>query len=420
MTAEATQRILDSVDRDGMLRLAQELIRIPSFKTEESDVARFLGEYLGGRGYEVDLQEVEPGRFQTVAILRGSGGGKSLMLNGHIDIDPLAMGWKRDPWTPSIEGDFIFGGGIRNMRSGVSSLVTAAEAIRKSGVSLDGDLVLACVAGELQGSVGTTYLCRNGPLTDMAVVPEPFGANNILTVHAGVLEMAVHVLGNSRHISRKEEGVDAIAKMCKAVPAIDGVKFTYTPRDDLPGLPRINIGAIIGGRGRDYDLHGPNFVSDFCTVLVDVRFLPGMTSASVKADEPDFHYEIEMPPDPKHRVFTVVMEPFDLPKDEYILDCVLRQYQTVTGGREPDGVGTVLPGSYTGDDTCHLWAAGVPCLPTAPAAARSRRAYPTSSAASATWSKSRRCWPSLPWTFAACRSDSYLVRWMRRVGVLAM
>ena len=373
MASDVAQKILDAVDRDEMLGLAQELVKIPSFKTEESDVARFLGEYLGQRGYEVQLQEVEPGRFQTVATLKGSGGGKSLMLNGHIDIDPLAMGWNRDPWTPSIEGDFIFGAGIRNMKSGVSSLVTAAEAVRKSGVTLDGDLVLACVVGELQGGVGTTYLTRNGPLTDMAVVPEPFGANNILTVHAGVLEMAVHVLGNSRHISRKEEAVDAIAKMCKAVPAIDGVNFTYTPREDLPGLPRINVGAIIGGRGRDYDMRGPNFVSDFCTVLVDVRFLPGMTSASVKADieraldavkaeDPDFQYEIEMPPDPKYRVFTVVMEPFDLPKDEYILDCVLRQYRAVTGGREPDGLGTVLPGSYTGDDTCHLWAAGVPCL----------------------------------------------------------
>ena len=372
MTTQATQQILNSVNRDEMLNLAQDLIRIPSFKTEESDVARFLGEYLGDRGYEVQLQEVEPGRFQTVAILRGTGGSKSFMLNGHIDIDPLAMGWKRDPWTPSIEGDLIYGAGIRNMKAGVSSLVTAAEAIRNSGVSLQGDLVLACVVGELQGGVGTTYLCQNGPLTDMAVVPEPFGADNILTVHAGVVEMAIHVLGNSRHISRKEEAVDAIAKMCKAVPAIDGVEFTYTPREDLPGLPRINVGGIIGGRGRDYDMRGPNFVSDFCTVIVDVRFLPGMTSASVKADieraldgikvdDPDFEYEIEMPPDPKYRVFTVVMEPFDLPKDEYIVDCVLRQYRTVTG-REPDGLGTVLPGSYTGDDTCHLWRAGVPCL----------------------------------------------------------
>ena len=372
MSTDTAQRLMDSVDREEMLRLAEDLVRIPSFKTEETDAARFLADFLAQRGYEVELQEVEPGRFQTIATLKGSGGGKSLMLNGHIDIDPLAMGWKRDPWTPSIEGDLIFGAGIRNMKSGVSAMIEAAEMVRRSGVPLRGDLVLACVVGELQGGVGTSHLCRHGPLTDMAVVPEPFGANNILTTHAGVLEMAVHVLGNSRHISRKEEAVDAIAKMCKAVPAIDGVKFTYTPREDLPGLPRINVGAIIGGRGRDYDMRGPNFVSDFCTVIVDVRFLPGMTSASVKADieraldevkrgDPDFQYEIEMPPDPKYRVFTVVMEPFDLPKNEYILETVLRQYRTVTG-KEPDGVGTVLPGSYTGDDTCHLWAAGVPCL----------------------------------------------------------
>ena len=372
MSTDTARKLMDSVDREEMLRLAEDLVRIPSFKTEESDAARFLADLLAQRGYDVELQEVEPGRFQTIGTLKGSGGGKSLMLNGHIDIDPLAMGWKRDPWTPSIEGDLIFGAGIRNMKSGVSAMIEAAEMVRRSGVPLRGDLVLACVVGELQGGVGTSHLCRHGPLTDMAVVPEPFGANNILTTHAGVLEMAIHVLGNSRHISRKEEAVDAIAKMCKAVPAIDGVKFTYTPREDLPGLPRINVGAIIGGRGRDYDMRGPNFVSDFCTVIVDVRFLPGMTSASVKADieraldevkrgDPDFQYEIEMPPDPKYRVFTVVMEPFDLPKNEYILETVLRQYRTVTG-KEPDGVGTVLPGSYTGDDTCHLWAAGVPCL----------------------------------------------------------
>ena len=109
---------MDSVDREEMLRLAEDLVRIPSFKTEETDAARFLGDFLAQRGYEVELQEVEPGRFQTIATLKGSGGGKSLMLNGHIDIDPLAMGWKRDPWTPSIEGDLVFGAGIRNMKSG--------------------------------------------------------------------------------------------------------------------------------------------------------------------------------------------------------------------------------------------------------------------------------------------------------------
>ena len=71
--------------------------------------------------------------------------------------------------------------------------------------------------------------------------------------------------------------------------------------------------------------------------------------------------KIEMPLSPKYKVFTTVMEPFDLPKGEYILETLLRQYHTVTG-KEPEQVGTILPSSYTGDDTCHLWKAGVPCL----------------------------------------------------------
>ena len=68
-----------------------------------------------------------------------------------------------------------------------------------------------------------------------------------------------------------------------------------------------------------------------------------------------------MPPPAEHRVFRVVMEPFDLPRDEYIVGAVTRHFRTVTG-REPDAVGTVLPGAYSGDDTCHLWKAGVPCV----------------------------------------------------------
>ena len=164
------EHILSNLQPDAMLSLAQELIKIPSFKTEETPVARYLGEFFTARGYDVQLQEVQP---------------------------------------------------------------------------------------------------------------EPFGADNILTVHAGVVEMAIHTLGSSRHISRMEEAVDAIEKMCKAIPVLKSVQFTHTPRADLPGLPRLNVGCIIGGRGRDYDLRGPNFTCDVCTVLVDVRFLPGMTSESV-------------------------------------------------------------------------------------------------------------------------------------------
>ena len=94
MTTPEERKLLDAVDETAMLDLAQELVKVPSFKTEETAVARFLARYLEERGYETELQEVEPGRYQTIAVLEGAGGGKSLMLNGHIDIDPLAMDWK--------------------------------------------------------------------------------------------------------------------------------------------------------------------------------------------------------------------------------------------------------------------------------------------------------------------------------------
>ena len=306
MTQEDKQAVLAAVNCDDMIELAMRMVRIPSFKTEETELARFMAGYLEERGYEVQLQEVELCRFQTIAILRGAGGGKSLMFNGHLDIDPIAFGWKRDPWEPQIEGDRLYGGGIRNMQAGVASMIQAAEAVRRSGARLKGDIVLACVVGELQGGVGSSYLCEHGPLADMAIVAEPHGANNVMTVHGGVINLAVHTIGKTRHTSRRQGSVDAIEKMRKAIPAIREVDFTSVLRPDLPALPLVNVGVIMGGMGRDYDLKGPNFVSDFCSVLVDVRFLPGMTSETViadidralsrvKADDPEFEYEIEMP-----------------------------------------------------------------------------------------------------------------------------
>lgn len=95
-------KVLARIDDEEMVRLACELIRIPSFTTEETPLAEWLANYLGDRGLPVTVQEIEPGRKQTIARLRGTGGGRSIMLNGHIDIDPLASGWTRDPFDPWV------------------------------------------------------------------------------------------------------------------------------------------------------------------------------------------------------------------------------------------------------------------------------------------------------------------------------
>src|SRR6266487_2148335 len=126
------QQVLAQVDRPALIDLASELIRIPSFKTEETLLARFLADFFHPRGYHVELQEIEPGRLQTIATLKGTGGGASLMLNGHIDINALTLRWRRDPWTPSVEGDRLYGHGVQNMKGGLTSIIMAAEAVRQS------------------------------------------------------------------------------------------------------------------------------------------------------------------------------------------------------------------------------------------------------------------------------------------------
>jgi acetylornithine deacetylase len=367
---------LEYVKSDEIVSLASDLIRIPSLKGgDETPLARWLAGWFTDRGYEVDLQEVEPGRYQTIATLRGTGGGRSLMLNGHLDMDPLRQGWKRDPWVPTVEGDILYGAGAHNMKGADAALISAAEAVRKSGVKLRGDLVVACVLGELQGGVGTTYMLRQGLRTDMAIVGEPVGAHNLVTTHAGVLEFAISTVGFSEHISRMHRAVDALAKMLKAIDALNSVKFRYEPRADLPDLPLLNVGCIIGGRGRDYDLRGPNFTCDYCTVLIDVRFLPSQTVETVLEDvtaaldavareDPEFVWELireSRESVPRYEINKVVFPPTDIPVDEEIVQLVAKYHREVTG-REPDNIGPMLPASYSGDDTAHLWKAGIPCL----------------------------------------------------------
>jgi acetylornithine deacetylase len=370
MAAGIKERIIAEIRPDEAVDLAKELVKIPSYTTDETEVARYLDGYLRRQGLESRLQETDPGRFQTIGRLPGSGAGRSLMFDGHIDIDPIPGGWIRDPWTPAIEGDRFYGAGIFNMKGGVTAMVMAAVAAKRAGVPLRGDVVLACVVGELQGGVGTVHLLRSGVRTDLAIVPEPYTTQNIITKHTGVIELAVHVVGRSAHISRMEHGINAIGKMTKVVQALERREISG-PRDpDLPGLPRLLVGSILGGRGRGHEFRGPNIVPDFCTIYVDVRFPHGVTPESILADirgtldalvraDAELAYEIEYPMNPERRVFREVMMPLSVPTDHPLVQ-TLKANVTAIRGVEPT-VGAVLPFSYAGNDTSHLHAAGIPC-----------------------------------------------------------
>ena len=371
VSTELRARVLARIDDEEVVRLACDLIRIPSFTTEETPLAEWLANYLADQGLAVTMQEIEPGRKQTIARLRGTGGGRSIMLNGHIDIDPLASGWTRDPFEPWIADGKIFGHGVFNMKAGVTACILATLALKRSAVHLRGDVVLACVAAELNSGVGTIHAIKNGYRTDMAVIPEPYGADTIITKHTGSMDVVVHTLGRATHIGKKEQGSDAIAKMMRAIAAINAMKMTAVHDPDLPGLPRLNVGSVIGGRGRQHNLRGAYTVSDFCTAYVNVRFNTSQSGETIladfrrtldalKADDPEFQYEIEFPPELSRGLGRLAKAAVDVPLTEPVVQMVKHHLKTLSG-RDPQYLGVRLPQSYAGNDTTHLWQAGIPC-----------------------------------------------------------
>jgi acetylornithine deacetylase len=374
---ETRTRLLGAVDPAEVIELAKDLVRIKSYTTEETPVTTFLHGFFQRHGLESRLQEVDPGRFQVIVRLPGTGGGASLMLNGHLDIDPIPGGWARDPYTPSIEGDRFYGAGVFNMKGGVAAMIEAALAARRSGVPRRGDVIVACVVGELQGGVGTVHLLKSGVRADLAIVPEPYGTDTIITKHTGVMELAVHVIGRSAHISRLDRSVNAISKMTRVVQALESLKLRGAHDPDLPALPLLLVGSIMGGRGRDWETRGPNIVPDVCTIFVDVRFSPTMTPASIlddirgaleslRAADPTLVYEIEFPMKPERRCNREVMPAVAMPTDHPLVQTVARNVRAIVGV-EPR-VGAVVPRSYAGNDTAHLYGAGIPCCLYGPAA----------------------------------------------------
>ena len=371
MPSDIKRRILAEIDDGEVIGFAKDLCRIPSFTTDETRVARFLGDFFTREGFEVELQEVDPGRFQTIARLRGTGGGKSLMFNGHIDIDPLAAGWVRDPFDPQVEGDRFFAAGIYNMKGGDAAMCMAAAAAKRAGVPLRGDVVVTCVVGELQAGVGTIHMLNSGITADMAIVPEPYTTDNIITKHTGVMEFVVHVKGRLAHISRKQEGINSIVKMARIAEALHGMPFRFEQDPELPDLPLISVGSIRGGRGDQWEIRGANFVPDRCALFIDVRFNQSMTPVSViedvravcerlKADDPELDYEIEYPPKPEYGISIQTMLPCSTDRDHEIVRTVLANAEAIVGKRPV--VGAVRPYSYAGNDTSHLFGAGIPCL----------------------------------------------------------
>ena len=203
-----------TISYDELAALTAELVAIDSTNPDlvpggagEAEIARFVAGWLESAGLDVELHELGPSRANVIAVARGSGGGRTLMLNAHMDV--VGAGGMVEPWTPRIDGTRLYGRGAYDMKASLAAIMLAGrEAAR---LQLRGDVIVTAVADEEFASIGVQDVVRH-MRADAAIVTEPTGLD-LCVAHKGFVWLEVETHGVASHGSLPEEGVDAIAKM---------------------------------------------------------------------------------------------------------------------------------------------------------------------------------------------------------------
>jgi acetylornithine deacetylase len=305
--------------------LLADLVRIDSINPDmvegaagEGEMARFVAGWLENAGLEIEIEEVGPGRFNTVGIARGSGGGRSLLLNAHMDTVGVA-GMAR-PFEPTVENGRLHGRGSYDMKSGLAAIMLAgADAVR---AGLRGDVIVTAVADEEVASIGSARIAERYS-ADAAIVSEPTEMRLALA-HKGFVGFEIETKGRAAHGSRPDLGVDAIAHMGHVLVGIEDLdrRLRADPTHPLLGSGSLHASVIEGGQ---------EFSSypDRCLLKGERRTIPGEPTEHVEGELRDLLGDI----DGEIRV-VVARQPFETPADEPIAELVSRH----AGGPEIVGV----------------------------------------------------------------------------------
>lgn len=347
--------VLSSVSEDLIVDLAQGLLRHQSVRGNEGPIGEYLASRMRELGYEVLVQEVVHDRPNVIGIVRGRGTLPGVMLNGHLDVGEPVGGWTRDPFVPAVEDGYLYGHGVTDMKGAIASMVAAGAAIIRSGAALDGDLVVAAVMHHDTIGLGTKYLlqaldvpCRHG------ICGEPTGLA-LQLANSGACQFEIEVTGKPMHVSRREEGVNAIVKALPIVQDLTDAVFTHTPDPRLPFLPRVVVGQVVGGTA-------PGSTAARCVIRGDVRTDGSMTPTTVRRDLEHLIQRLaRRDPDLVARVRVLATQhPYLGDPDAQVAQVVRGAHVDVTG--QAPRVTTGLPAGSFVTDAADMVRAGVPTV----------------------------------------------------------
>ncbi|HEV2677500.1 MAG TPA: M20/M25/M40 family metallo-hydrolase [Aliidongia sp.] len=353
--------LLARLDEKASLDFLAEMARHKSYSETEGErvLARFMVERMRALGIEADTTPVPGDRVNAIGTWRGTGGGHSLLFNGHLDTNPVTEGWTVDPWGGLVDDKFIYGIGVSNMKAGDAAYFCAVKTLIDAGVKLKGDVVLTYVVGELQGGVGTLAAIRQGVRADYFINSEPTDLQ-ALTMHAAAFTFIIELTGITRHLSKREAALDAILVACDLIPRLNGMTFSGARSDEHRSINRVHVGVVHGALGQELHEWRPPQVADFVRIKGSGRYAPGQSESQALADLRRELDALEARfPGLKATVRSEqvegrpVMPAFEVAKDARIVRTVNAAYEKIRG--QPQPTGAIAPPCFYGTDAGHLY-----------------------------------------------------------------
>jgi len=305
-------QILKHIDEQEIVKLTCNLVDIPSRTGNERAVGEFVREWLRGFGIRSFLQEIGGDRVNVVGILEGTANGVSLQLNGHLDtnysgdeddllfMSPALVRRRQHTKRAFVQDGRIYGIGVGNMKAGLAAMLTSIVAVKRSGIALKGDFMVAGVCGENGGGpaaqyqgvqyegagFGTEYLLSHGVQTDYAICAD--NSNFKMTwVSPGQVLLRITVYGlpggawATAHAKGRSTSQNAIVKMLPVIEALENWSAAYSERhryvcEGGQLTPTAHIGHIEGGRPFNMAVR-----PGVCAISVLVMTPPGLRTVDV-------------------------------------------------------------------------------------------------------------------------------------------
>jgi succinyl-diaminopimelate desuccinylase len=265
------------VNKKRLIDLAQRLIRVDSQNPpgNESDIARFVKDYLFNLGVKTKIYEFKRKRSNIVCIIKGKKQ-QSLLITPHLDTVPAGKSWTMNPLEAKICNHKLYGLGATDCKVNLACALEAINSIIEDKIGLDYNLIFAATADEECGSdLGLTPLLEKQILKPDAAVVLDSDDFEIIVTQKGLMHLKVKIQGRRAHGAYTWMGSNAIDMAINILKEIKTYKFKFKKNRYLRP-PTLNIGTIRGG-------DKVNIVADWCEFELDFRFLPGMSGKDLLA-----------------------------------------------------------------------------------------------------------------------------------------